>query len=177
MSRIGKKPVPVPQGVTAEVDGQHVKAKGPKGELAVTLVDDVNVSKSDDGIVVAPKSESKKARAAWGMSRTLVSNIVVGVSDGFTRDLEITGVGYRAQVQGKNLQLQLGFSHEVLFPIPDGIQIKCDKPTSISISGSDRQQVGQVAAKIRGYRPPEPYKGKGVRYSDEYIFRKEGKKK
>jgi large subunit ribosomal protein L6 len=177
MSRIGKKPVPLPKGVTAEIDGQHVSVKGPKGALALTLVDDVTVKLGDDGIEVAPRDESKRARSMWGMSRSLVANLVTGASDGFTRTLEINGVGYRAALRGKELQLQLGYSHDVLYPIPEGIQIQCPKPTEIVISGIDRTQVGQVAAEIRGYRRPEPYKGKGVKYSDETIFRKEGKKK
>lgn len=177
MSRIGKLPIEVPKGVTVSLDGQHVTAKGPKGELEKTLVDEVTVAEEDGSIRVKPRDDSQRARAMWGMSRTLVQNLITGVSDGFTRNLEIQGVGYRAQVQGKNLQLNLGYSHEVLFPIPEGIDIKCPKPTEISISGINKQQVGQIAAKIRGMRPPEPYKGKGVRFAGEYIFRKEGKKK
>ncbi len=177
MSRIGKKPVPVPKGVTANVDGQHVAVKGPKGELSMTLVDDVTVTLGDDGIQVSPRDESKRARSMWGMSRSLVDNLVTGVTNGFSKTLDINGVGYRAALKGKDLQLQLGYSHDVLYPIPDGIQIQCPKPTEIIISGIDRSQVGQVAAEIRGYRGPEPYKGKGVKYSTETIFRKEGKKK
>ena len=177
MSRIGKKAIPVPSGVTVTLDGQNVKVKGSKGELDLTLVDDVTIEQGDDGLKVEPRTDSKRARSMWGMSRTLVANMITGVSDGFVRELEINGVGYRAQMKGKDLQLQLGFSHEVLFPVPDGIKIECEKNTQIKISGIDKQQVGQVAAKIRGYRPPEPYKGKGVKYADEYIFRKEGKKK
>lgn len=177
MSRIGKKPVPLPKGVTAQVEGQTISAKGPKGELSLTLVDDVTVTLGDDGLEVAPGDDSKRARSMWGMSRSLVDNIVTGVADGFTRTLEINGVGYRAALRGKELQLQLGYSHDVLYPIPDGIQIVCPKPTEIVISGIDRAQVGQVAAEIRRYRKPEPYKGKGVKYSNETIFRKEGKKK
>ena len=177
MSRIGKLAVPVPSGVTATVDGQQVVAKGPKGELSVVLVDDVLCKMTDDGIKVDPKDESKRSRSMWGMSRTLVSNIVAGVTEGFTKKLEINGVGYRAQVQGNVLQLSLGFSHDVNYPIPEGISIECPKPTEVVITGIDKQQVGQVAAEIRRYRPPEPYKGKGVRYEGEYIFRKEGKKK
>ena len=177
MSRIGKKPVAVPGNVTANIDGQSISVKGPKGELSVDLVDEVIAKLEEEGIVVSPRDESKRARAMWGMQRTLVSNLVEGVSEGFQRELEINGVGYRAQVQGKNLQLQLGFSHDVEFPIPEGIEIKTPKPTEIVITGIDKQKVGQVAAKIRSYRPPEPYKGKGVKYKDEYIFRKEGKKK
>ncbi len=177
MSRIGKRPVPVPGGVTATVDGQRVDAKGPKGQLSVVLHDDVKVEQGEDGITVMPRHETKRARSMWGMSRSLVANIVGGVSEGFQQRLEIQGVGYRAQLQGKNLQLALGFSHEVLFPIPEGITIECPRPTEIVISGIDKQRVGQVAANIRDYRPPEPYKGKGVRYANEYVMRKEGKKK
>ncbi|WP_346895036.1 50S ribosomal protein L6 [uncultured Roseibium sp.] len=177
MSRIGKKPVPVPSGVTATINGQTVEVKGPKGELSFMLNDNVLVEMTDDGIKVDPRGNTKMARSMWGMSRTMVQNIVTGVSDGFERKLEITGVGYRAQVQGSNLQLALGFSHDVLYPIPTGIDIKCPKPTEIVISGIDKQTVGQVAAEIRKFRPPEPYKGKGVRYADEFIVRKEGKKK
>lgn len=177
MSRIGKKPIPVPKGVTVNVEGQTVSVKGGKGALSVTLVDDVVVKLGDDGITVSPRDESKRARSMWGMSRSLVDNVVVGVSNGFSRTLEINGVGYRAALKGKDLQLQLGYSHDVLYPVPEGIQIQCPKPTEIVISGIDRAQVGQVAAEIRRYRPPEPYKGKGVKYSDETIFRKEGKKK
>ena len=177
MSRIGKKPVPVPNGVTATVEGQTVKVKGPKGELKVTLVDDVDVQLGADGITVSPRKGFERARAMWGLSRTLVNNLVVGVTDGFTKKLEINGVGYRAAVQGQNLNLQLGFSHDVAYPIPAGIAIVTEKPTQIAISGIDKQLVGQVAAEIRAYRPPEPYKGKGVKYAGEHILRKEGKKK
>ncbi len=178
MSRIGYKIVPVPNGVTATIDGQQISAKGPKGQLSIVLHDDVKAEMSDDGIQVNPvDKESKRARAMWGLSRSLVSNIVTGVSDGFTRRLEIVGVGYRAQLQGKNLQLALGFSHEVLYPIPEGITIEVPKPTEVVVSGIDKQRVGQVASEIRRFRPPEPYKGKGVRYANEYIARKEGKKK
>lgn len=177
MSRIGKKPVSVPQGVTVSINGQDVKVKGPKGELAHKLVDNVAVALTDGGVAVTPRDRSQRSRAMWGLSRTLVNNMVVGVSEGFTEQLEINGVGYRAAVQGRGLQLQLGFSHDVVFPIPNGIEIKCERPTVIAISGIDKQQVGQVAAVIRGYRRPEPYKGKGVKYAGELIFRKEGKKK
>ncbi|ESR26527.1 LSU ribosomal protein L6p (L9e) [Lutibaculum baratangense AMV1] len=169
--------MPVPGGVTATVEGQRVSAKGPKGELSVVLHDDVKVEQTDEGISIMPRTETKRARSMWGMSRTMVSNIVGGVSEGFQRRLEIQGVGYRAQLQGKNLQLALGFSHEVLFPIPEGITIEVPRPTEILVSGIDKQRVGQVAANIRDYRPPEPYKGKGVRYGDEFVMRKEGKKK
>jgi large subunit ribosomal protein L6 len=177
MSRIGKNPVAVPAGVDVTLDGHDLKAKGKLGELSMRFVDDVNVEFTDGQITVKPANDTKKARMMWGMQRTLAQNVITGVSEGFTRDLEITGTGYRAQVQGKQLNLSLGFSHDVLFDIPDGIDIKCEKPTSVRISGIDKQKVGQVAAEIRGWRPPEPYKGKGVRYSDEYIVRKEGKKK
>ena len=177
MSRIGKKAVAVPNGITATVDGQTVKMKGPKGELSFVVHDLVSVTKSDAGIEVAPRDDSKKARSLWGMSRTMVQNLVTGVSAGFERRLEITGVGYKAAVQGKTLNLALGYSHDVNYPIPDGIQIACTKPTEIVVTGIDKQQVGQVAAEIREYRPPEPYKGKGVRYAGEFIVRKEGKKK
>ncbi len=177
MSRIGKKPVPIPSGVTASVDGQQVAVKGPKGELKHVLVDEVIAKLEDGSIEVAPRDETQTARAMWGMSRTLVANLVTGVTEGFTKKLEITGVGYRAAVQGANVQLQLGYSHDILFPIPDGIQVQCPKPTEIVITGIDKQKVGQVAAEIRRFRPPEPYKGKGVRYAGEFILRKEGKKK
>lgn len=177
MSRIGKNPVAVPAGVDVTLDGHDLKAKGKLGELSMRFVDDVNVEFTDGQITVKPANDTKKARMMWGMQRTLAQNVITGVSEGFTRDLEITGTGYRAQVQGKQLNLSLGFSHDVLFDIPEGIDIKCEKPTSVRISGIDKQKVGQVAAEIRGWRPPEPYKGKGVRYSDEYIVRKEGKKK
>jgi len=177
MSRIGKKAVAVPSGVTATIDGQQINVKGPKGELSAVLVDQVLASMGEDGIEVKPVDGSNEARAMWGMSRTVVENLVLGVTEGFKKDLQINGVGYRAAVQGKNLQLALGFSHDVLYEIPEGIQIACAKPTEITVSGIDKQKVGQVAAEIRKYRPPEPYKGKGVKYADEYIFRKEGKKK
>ena len=177
MSRIGKKPVAVPSGVEVKIDGQTVKAKGSKGELEVTLVDDVTVEMTDDGVVVAPVGESKRARSMWGMSRTLVSNIFVGVTEGYKKVLEINGVGYRAAIKGNNLSLQLGLSHDVDYPLPEGIKIECPSQTEIVVSGIEKQVVGQVAAEIRSYRPPEPYKGKGIKYKDEYIFRKEGKKK
>jgi large subunit ribosomal protein L6 len=177
MSRIGKKPVTVPSGVTAQVDGQEVKVKGPKGELRHVLVDAVVAKLEDGGIEIAMREDSKEARAMWGMSRTMVANLVAGVTEGFTKKLEITGVGYRAALQGSNLQLQLGYSHDVVYPIPEGIQIVCPKPTEIVITGIDKQKVGQVAAEIRRFRPPEPYKGKGIKYAGEFILRKEGKKK
>jgi large subunit ribosomal protein L6 len=177
MSRIGNKPVPIPSGVTANIEGQTVKLKGPKGALQLVLHDDVTVKLDNGNVQVDPRSETKRARSLWGTSRTLVANLVTGVTKGFERKLEITGVGYRASVQGKNLQLALGYSHDIVYAIPEGIQIVTPKPTEIMITGLDRQKVGQVAAEIRGFRGPEPYKGKGVRYSGEYIFRKEGKKK
>lgn len=177
MSRIGKKPVPVPKNVTATVDGQTVRVKGPKGELSLTLVDDVSVALEDGAIVVSPRNDSKRARSMWGMQRSLVENLVKGTTDGFSRTLEITGVGYRAAMEGKALKLQLGYSHDILYPVPDGIQIQVTKPTEIIISGIEKEKVGQVAAEIRGFRGPEPYKGKGVKYQGEFIFRKEGKKK
>ncbi|MAN63387.1 MAG: 50S ribosomal protein L6 [Parvibaculum sp.] len=177
MSRIGKQPIAVPGGVTVNIDGQNLAVKGPKGEMSMTLVDEVTLAQGEDGLTVTPRDETQRARAMWGMQRTLVQNIVTGVTEGFTKRLEINGVGYRAQMQGKDLQLALGFSHDVVHKIPEGIQVKTPSPTMIEISGTDKQTVGQVAAEIRAYRPPEPYKGKGVKYEDEYIFRKEGKKK
>jgi large subunit ribosomal protein L6 len=177
MSRIGKKPVPLPKGVTATVQGKTVKVKGPKGELSVTLVEEIDASLDEHGVTLTPRKEMERAPQMWGLSRTLVNNLVVGVTTGFTTKLEIQGVGYRAAVQGKALNLQLGFSHDVNYPIPAGITITAEKPTMLTVAGIDKQLVGQVAAEIRGYRPPEPYKGKGVRYSDEYVRRKEGKKK
>jgi large subunit ribosomal protein L6 len=177
MSRIGKKSVSVPGGVTAAVNGQEVKIKGPKGELKHVLADAM-VAKLDQGAIsIAMREDTKEARAMWGMSRTLVSNLIAGVTEGFSKRLEITGVGYRAAVQGANLQLQLGYSHDIAYPIPQGIQIACPKPTEIVITGIDKQKVGQVAAEIRAFRPPEPYKGKGIKYAGEFIARKEGKKK
>jgi len=177
MSRIGKKAVPIPSGVTASVEGQTVKMKGPKGALQYVVPEEIMVKLDKGSIKVDPRSDSKRALAMWGTSRTLVANLVAGVTTGFESKLEITGVGYRAAVQGKNLQIALGYSHDVIFPIPDGIAIATPRPTEIVVTGIDKQKVGQVAAEIRGFRPPEPYKGKGVRYSGEYIFRKEGKKK
>lgn len=177
MSRIGKKAVPVPAGVTVNVSGQTVSVKGPKGELKEILNEQVLVKMEQGGVKVDPINESKLARSAWGMSRTLVANMVKGVTDGYTKSLEINGVGYRAAVAGKSLQLNLGYSHDVNYPIPTGIEIKTPKPTEIVISGIDKQQVGQVAAEIREWRGPEPYKGKGIKYAGEHIFRKEGKKK
>ena len=177
MSRVGKKPVPVPKGVTATVQGQNVIVKGSKGELKFTVPDEVTVSFANDEISVQPRNETKRAQAMWGMSRAQVANLVTGVTAGFNRRLDINGVGYKASVQGKVLQLSLGYSHDIPFPIPEGITIVTPRPVEIQISGNDKRQVGQVASEIRALRPPEPYKGKGVKYSDEFIFRKEGKKK
>ena len=177
MSRIGKKPVPVPAGVTATVEGQKVTAKGPKGELVFVANDEVKLSIEDNAVSVTPVSETKDARSKWGMSRTMIENIFKGVKDGFERKLEINGVGYRAALQGKNLQLALGFSHDVIYEPPQGISIAVPKPTEIVVTGINKQQVGQVAAEIREFRGPEPYKGKGVKYAEERIVRKEGKKK
>jgi len=177
MSRIGKKAVPIPSGVTASVEGQTVKMKGPKGALQFVVPDEIAVKLDNGAIKVDPRLDSKRALAMWGTSRTLVANLVTGVTKGFESKLDITGVGYRAAVQGKNLQIALGYSHDIVYPIPDGIAIATPRPTEIVVTGIDKQRVGQVAAEIRSFRPPEPYKGKGVRYSGEYIFRKEGKKK
>ncbi|MGE4527019.1 MAG: 50S ribosomal protein L6 [Rhodospirillaceae bacterium] len=177
MSRVGKYPVVVPAGVTVSVEGQTVRAKGKMGELSYDVVDDVEAKLEDGKVWVKPRNETKFARAMWGTSRARINNLVKGVSEGFTKKLDIVGVGYRAQVQGKTLKLALGFSHDVDFPIPEGIAIACPQPTQIEISGNDKQVVGQVAAEIRAYRGPEPYKGKGVKYADEKILRKEGKKK
>ncbi len=177
MSRIGKKPVLLPTGVTATVKNGEVKVKGPKGELSLRLVEGVEASVEKEGVVVKPRDLTDKSRAMWGLQRTLVNNLVQGVSKGYAQQLEIAGVGFRAAVQGKNLQLQLGYSHDVVYPIPTGIDIKCDKPTLILVSGFDKQKVGQVAAEIRSFRKPEPYKGKGIKYAEEKIRRKEGKKK
>jgi large subunit ribosomal protein L6 len=177
MSRIGKRPVPAPKGVEFKVSGQTVEAKGPKGIRRFTATDDVDLVLEDGAITVRPRGASKRARQQWGMTRTMVANLAQGVSEGFKKELEIQGVGYRAAVQGKVLKLSLGYSHDVDFPIPEGIEIKTAKPTEIEISGIDQQLVGEVAAQIRDWRRPEPFKGKGVRYKGEYIFRKEGKKK
>src|ERR1700761_307424 len=177
MSRIGKRPVTIPTGVTATVEGQTVKMKGPKGQLQFVAHNDVEV-KFDKGVIrVEPRVETNRARALYGTARAQVANLVAGVTKGFEKKLEITGVGYRAAMQGKNLQLALGYSHDVIYPIPEGIAITVPKPTEIIVTGNDSQRVGQVAAEIRSYRPPEPYKGKGVKYANEFIFRKEGKKK
>jgi large subunit ribosomal protein L6 len=177
MSRIGKKAVPMPAGVTASMESGTLSVKGPKGELKMPMSDLISYEMKDEGLSVQPANNSKAARAFWGMQRTLVQNLVTGVTEGFTKVLEITGVGYRANVQGKNLKLQLGYSHDVDFAIPEGIDIKTPDNTTVEISGIDKQKVGQVAAEIRRWRKPEPYKGKGIKYRGEYIFRKEGKKK
>ena len=177
MSRIGKKPIQLPQGVTATVDGQIVTAKGPKGELKFVVNDEVLVKMEDGHIAVEPRTDAKSARSKWGMSRTQIANIVDGVKNGFERKLEISGVGYRAALQGRNLHLALGFSHDVVYEAPQGVTINVPKPTEITVAGIDKQQVGQVAAEIREYRGPEPYKGKGIKYAGERIVRKEGKKK
>jgi len=180
MSRIGKRPVEIPGNVTATLAGQTIKVKGPKGELEFTIPEDVSITQGEGGVELAPVGDSKKARSMWGMSRTMVANLVTGVTDGFTKTLEIQGVGYRAAMKGKDtLQLSLGFSHEVLHPVPKGVDVVVggSKQEIITVTGIDKQLVGQVAAEIRSYRPPEPYQGKGVRYQGEYIFRKEGKKK
>jgi large subunit ribosomal protein L6 len=177
MSRIGKRPVDLPSGVTAAISGQTIEVKGPKGARSFTATDDVDVKIDENVVRVTPRGSSKRARQQWGMTRTQVANLVTGVSEGFRKELEITGVGYRAQVQGKVLKLALGYSHDVEYEIPEGIEVVCAKPTEITISGIDQQKVGQVASEIRDWRRPEPYKGKGVRYKGEYIFRKEGKKK
>lgn len=177
MSRIGINPISVPDGVTVLIDGATVTAKGKMGELTARLTDDVVITQDGGEIKVSPREGSSRAKQMWGMSRTVVNNLVLGVTNGFSKKLEINGVGYRAALQGKDLVLQLGFSHEIRYPTPQGIEIKCPDQTHIEISGADKQKVGQVAAEIRSYRPPEPYKGKGVKYEGEYIFRKEGKKK
>lgn len=177
MSRIGKNPVEVPEGVDVAIVGQQVTAKGKLGELTATLTDDVDLSREDNLVWVKPRGTSPRARKMWGTARSVVNNLVVGVSEGFSRNLEINGVGYRAALQGSELVMQLGFSHEVRHAVPEGITIKCPDQTHITIEGADKQKVGQTAAEIRAYRLPEPYKGKGVKYADEYILRKEGKKK
>ena len=177
MSRIGKKPVPIPAGVTATITGKTLSVKGPKGTLDLPMADEVSYSVEEGGISVQPVSDSKRARSFWGMQRTLVQNLVTGVTDGFSKQLQITGVGYRANLQGKNLKLQLGYSHDVDYAVPEGITIATPDQTTVNISGIDKQKVGQVAAEIRRWRKPEPYKGKGIKYAGEFIFRKEGKKK
>jgi large subunit ribosomal protein L6 len=177
MSRVGKLAVTVPKGVTVDVAGQHVKAKGKLGELSLVVDNDIEAKLEGGAVKFTPRVDTKRARTVWGTTRSLVNSMVKGVAEGFTINLEINGVGYRAAVQGKVLQLTLGFSHEIKYPIPDGITMKCEKPTSISITGADKQKVGQVAAEIRSMRPPEPYKGKGIKYDYEVIRRKEGKRK
>ena len=177
MSRIGKRPVAIPSGVTATIEGNVLSVKGPKGTLTMGLSDAIRYEVEDGQISVQPANDTKQARSYWGMQRTLVSNLVEGVTQGFAKTLEITGVGYRATAQGRNLKLQLGYSHDVDFPVPEGIEIKTPDNTTVEISGIDKQKVGQVAAEIRRWRKPEPYKGKGIKYRGEYIFRKEGKKK
>ncbi|MGR3792344.1 50S ribosomal protein L6 [Vannielia sp. SX4] len=176
MSRIGKKPVELPSGVSAAVSGQTIEVKGPKGARTFTATDDVTLSVEDNAVSVQPRGSSKRARQQWGMSRTMVANLVQGVTDGFKKELEINGVGYRAQMQGNTLKLSLGYSHEVNFDVPQGVTVTCPKQTEIIVEGADQQLVGQVAANIREWRKPEPYKGKGIKYKDEYIFRKEGKR-
>jgi len=177
MSRVGKKPVAIPSGVTASVEGQVVKVKGPKGALAVALHSDVAAKVEGSEVKIDPRADTKRARAMWGTYRSLLANAMTGVTKGFERRLEISGVGYRAALQGKNLQVQLGYSHDIVYPIPEGITIAVPKVTEVVVTGIDQQKVGQVAAEIRAFRKPEPYKGKGVKYAGEYIFRKEGKKK
>jgi len=177
MSRIGKKPVAVPAGVTANIEGRELSVKGPKGTLSMPLADEVSYEINDGGISVQPVNDSKRSRSFWGMQRTLVQNLITGVTEGYSKQLQITGVGYRANVQGKNLKLQLGYSHDVDYAIPEGITIATPDQTTVNISGIDKQKVGQVAAEIRRWRKPEPYKGKGIKYAGEFIFRKEGKKK
>ncbi|WP_037311725.1 50S ribosomal protein L6 [Ruegeria halocynthiae] len=177
MSRIGKKPVELPSGVTASVSGQTIEVKGPKGARSFTATDDVTLSVEDNVVQINPRGMSKRARQQWGMSRTMVANLVTGVTEGFKKELEIQGVGYRAQMQGNTLKLNLGYSHDVDFVAPEGVTITAPKQTVIIVEGNDQQQVGEVAAKIREWRRPEPYKGKGIRYKGEFIFRKEGKKK
>ena len=177
MSRIGKKPVPVPAGVTPTINDGIISVKGPKGTLTMPLRDEISYTLEDGGISVQPANDTKRARAFWGMQRTMVQNLITGVTDGFTKKLLITGVGYRAAAQGKNLKLQLGYSHDVNIDVPEGIEVKTLDATTVEISGSDKQKVGQLAAEIRQWRKPEPYKGKGIKYDGEFIFRKEGKKK
>ncbi|UIJ44940.1 50S ribosomal protein L6 [Sphingomonas cannabina] len=177
MSRIGKRPVSVPAGVTATIEGGQLNVKGPKGTLSLQLRDEISYTVESDGIVVKPANDTKQARAFWGMQRTLVQNLVTGVTEGFSKRLEITGVGYRANAQGKKLKLQLGYSHDVDLDVPEGLEVKTPDQTTVEISGSDKQKVGQFAAEVRRWRKPEPYKGKGIKYAGEYIFRKEGKKK
>jgi large subunit ribosomal protein L6 len=177
MSRIGKNPVAIPDGVRVELNDQTLTVRGSNATLSLVVSNDVTATVADGSVTIAPKDESKRAQAMWGTTRALVNNMVTGIATGFTRNLEINGVGYRAAVQGSNLNLQLGYSHDIAYPIPPDVKIACERPTAITITGADRQRVGQVAAEIRAFRPPEPYKGKGIKYSDETIRRKEGKKK
>jgi large subunit ribosomal protein L6 len=177
MSRIGKHPVTIPSGVDVQLSGQTLTAKGRLGTLSLAVSSEVTATIADGAVTIAPNDESKRARAMWGTTRALVNNMVTGVASGFTRNLEINGVGYRAAVQGSTLNLQLGYSHDIPYPIPQDVRITCERPTAITITGADRQRVGQIAAEIRAFRPPEPYKGKGVKYSNETVRRKEGKKK
>ncbi len=177
MSRVGKNPVTVPSGVQVTIDGRLVSAKGPKGTLSYSLTGEVDISLEGDKISLTPRNKERQTRMLWGTNRSRIQNVVTGVSVGFKKDLELVGVGYRANVAGSTLNIQLGFSHDIKYQIPEGVEVKCEKPTSISISGADLQKIGQMAAEIRGYRKPEPYKGKGVKYVGEYILRKEGKKK
>jgi large subunit ribosomal protein L6 len=177
MSRIGKKPIPVPAGVTVDLSGQNLAVRGPKGEIRLALVEHVLAKLEGGNISVNPRDKSRLARSCWGMSRTMIANLIKGVTTGYSKSLEINGIGYRAAVQGKALQLNLGYSHDVSYPIPEGITIQTPKPTEIVVSGIDKQRVGQVAAEIREFRSPEPYKGKGIKYATERIFRKQGKKK
>ena len=177
MSRIGKHPVPIPSGVEVQLSGQTLTTKGRLGSLSLVVSNEVTASITEGAVSIAPKSDTKQSRAMWGTTRALVSNMVTGVSTGFSKNLEIVGVGYRVAVQGNTLNLQLGYSHDIPFPIPADVRIACERPTVVSVSGADRQRVGQVAAEIRSYRPPEPYKGKGIRYANETVRRKEGKKK
>jgi large subunit ribosomal protein L6 len=177
MSRIGKRPIPMPAGVSASTEGQTLSVKGPKGTLSLQMLDDISYEIADGAISVQPANDTKRARSFWGMQRSMVQNLVTGVTEGFTKTLEITGVGYRAAMQGKNLRLQLGYSHDVNIEVPADLTVATPDPTTVIISGNDRQRVGQLAAEIRRWRKPEPYKGKGIKYRGEYIFRKEGKKK
>lgn len=177
MSRIGKKPVPLPKGVNASISGQTVEVKGPKGTLTFTATDDVTITMENGSVKVTPRGTSKRARQQWGLTRSMVENLTIGVTTGFKKEMELVGVGYRAAMQGKDVKLSLGYSHDVVFEVPAGITVTTPKPTEIVIEGIDAQQVGQVAANIREWRSPEPYKGKGIRYKGEFIFRKEGKKK
>ena len=177
MSRIGKRPIPMPAGVSASTEGQTLSVKGPKGTLSLQMLDDISYEIADGAISVQPANDTKRARSFWGMQRSMVQNLVTGVTDGFTKTLEITGVGYRAAMQGKNLRLQLGYSHDVNIEVPGDLTVATPDPTTVVITGNDRQRVGQLAAEIRRWRKPEPYKGKGIKYRGEYIFRKEGKKK